>query len=243
MSQSLRLADELVAASVNHPSVILLGFFNEGESGDSRPSTAAAYATMATRLRERSRHTRLVSWGSNAGLHDRQLANADVCAFHDYPAWYPTSSPADLDEVKQIPLMWETYGQWVEEHYPNKPFLITETGAGGIFGVHGPSDRKWTEEYQSLLVQMHLLAAMRSRRIAGIALWQFADMLIDQNVSDESHRPRGLNNKGIVGLRRQPKVAFQAVRLLRQNAGKPNQFFGLILPDADAERVGRKLHG
>ena len=32
----------------------------------------------------------------------------------------------------------------------------------------------------------------------GIALWQFADIPIDRSVSDEQHRPRGLNNKGVL---------------------------------------------
>lgn len=57
-----------------------------------------------------------------------------------------------------------------------------------------------SEEYQSLLLQMHFLSFMDNPDIAGLALWQFADMPIDTNISDNSHRPGGLNNKGVVGL-------------------------------------------
>ena len=37
----------------------------------------------------------------------RYLHYADVCSFHHYPAWYPTSAPGNMEEVKQIPLIWE----------------------------------------------------------------------------------------------------------------------------------------
>lgn len=235
MSQSLRMAEEMASASANHPSVVFFGFFNEGRSEDAAPTTGAAYAAMASHLRQRSRGTRLVSWGSNAGIHDLHLVHADVCAFHLYLAWYPTAQPADMQELQEIPLLWTALGEWVEATYPEKPLLITETGAGGLFGHHGPSDVKWTEEYQSLLMQLHYLALARHPRIAGLALWQFADIPIDRQTSSEEHRPRGLNNKGVVGLDRQPKVAYQALRLLRQQ--KLGGYFGLILPPEDAPRL------
>jgi len=241
MVQMLRMADEMATASANHPSVIIFGFFNEGDSGDRGRATSAAYSAMSSRIRERSKGTRLVGWGSNAGANDQQLAFADVCAFHGYTAWYPTTRQADMEEVQQIPYVWEAYSRWVEENYPDKPFLITEAGAGGLFGRLGPSDVKWTEEYQSLLFQMHLLAAMRNPRVAGLSLWMFADAPIDRNVSSDEHRPRGLNNKGVVGLNRQPKVAFQAVRLLLTQRDEPAPYVGLILPPADAERLAGQL--
>ena len=40
--------------------------------------------------------------------------------------------------------------------------------------------------------------SLRSVCSAGISLWQFADIPIDRTVSDEQHRPRGLNNKGVL---------------------------------------------
>ncbi|CAE7606314.1 uidA [Symbiodinium natans] len=235
MMQSLKLADEMAAASVNHPSVIFFGFFNEGRSDDPSPATEAAYRGMASRLRERSRGTRLISWGSSTTIGDRYLRFADVCSFHHYPAWYPTTAPGDLEEVKGIPLIWEAYANFVEENFPSKPLLITEAGAGGLFGHHGPTEEKWTEEFQSLLMQMHYVSVFTNPKIAGLALWQFADIPIDRLVSDDEQRPRGLNNKGVVSLSRLPKLSFQALRLLRNS--KPGQYFGLILPPQDADRL------
>ncbi|CAJ1360220.1 unnamed protein product [Effrenium voratum] len=235
MMQSLKLADEMVAASVNHPSVIFFGFFNEGRSDDPSPATEAAYRSMSQRLRERSKSSRLISWGSNAAANDRYLHYADVCSFHAYPAWYPSDAPGNLEEVKGIPLIWEAYGRYVAELFPEKPLLITEAGAGGLYGHHGPSEEKWSEEYQSLLMQMHYLSIFTNPSIAGLALWQFADVPIDRQTSSEEHRPRGLNNKGVLSLSRQPKLAFQALRLLRNR--KEGEYFGLILPPEDSERL------
>eukprot|EP00434_Breviolum_minutum_P021158 symbB.v1.2.018669.t1/scaffold1455.1/size117749/5 len=189
---------------------------------------------MSSRLRERSKG-RLISWGSSATVTDRYLYYADVCAFHHYPAWYPTHVPGNMDEVKQIHLIWEAYGRFVEEAFPEKPLIITEAGAGGLYALHGPSEEKWTEEYQSLLMQMHYLSIFTNPKIAGLALWQFADIPIDRAVSNDEHRPRGLNNKGVLSLSRLPKVAFQALRLLRKR--KSGEYFGLILPPEDSERL------
>ena len=45
-------------------------------------------------------------------------------------------------------------------------------------------------------MQMHYLSIFTNSKIAGLALWQFADIPIDRAVSNDEHRPRGLNNKG-----------------------------------------------
>ena len=47
-----------------------------------------------------------------------------------------------------------------------------------------------------LLMQMHYVSVFTNPKISGLALWQFADIPIDRLVSDDEHRPRGLNNKG-----------------------------------------------
>ena len=62
-------------------------------------------------------------------LLERYLYYADVCAFHHYPAWYPTNVPGNMDEVKQIPLIWEAGGFWMWNH----------SGAFVVFGL----DSEW----------------------------------------------------------------------------------------------------
>ncbi|CAJ1417461.1 unnamed protein product [Effrenium voratum] len=211
MAQSMRMATELALASGNHPSVILLGFFNEGESFDQSEATTVAYHAMAQHLRRHTGNTRLIGYGSNHAGQDQQLNAVDVYAFHLYLAWYPTTQPADAEDVEGIPGIWDQVRQWSLQA-GEKPMLITEAGAGGLFGHH--TDGKWSEEYQARVLRSHLEAAIHNPQIAGIALWQFADIPIDRSVSDEQHRPRGLNNKGVLSMHRKPKLAASVVSQL-----------------------------
>ncbi|CAE6922054.1 GUSB [Symbiodinium natans] len=219
MAQSFRMAEEMARASANHPSVIFYGFFNEGESFDDGDASCRAYESMAAQLRRHSGRSRLISYGSNHAGEDRQLGTVDVYAFHLYLAWYPTTHPVVKEEVEEIPGIWEQVRLWSLQA-GEKPMLITEAGAGGVFGFRGSVSQKWTEEYQALLLSTHLAAATANPGIAGISLWQFADIPIDRSVSDEQHRPRGLNNKGVFSLHRIPKLSAAAVaELLRRVEG------------------------
>ncbi|CAK9026932.1 Beta-glucuronidase [Durusdinium trenchii] len=83
---------------------------------------------MSLRLRERS-NTRLISARGSSAVNDRYLRYADVCAFHHYPAWHPANEPGNMDEVKQVPLIWEAFARAVAETFPEKPLLIIEAPA------------------------------------------------------------------------------------------------------------------
>merc|ERR1719231_260954 len=70
--------------------------------------------------------------------------HADVVSFNWYPGWY--NGPAS-----EIRANWRAQAAWVAEHYPSKPFIISETGAGGIVGNHSDNatdPARWSEEYQ-----------------------------------------------------------------------------------------------
>ena len=69
---------------------------------------------------------------------------------------------------------------------------------------------RWSEEYQALLDGIDAGTAMNSSDIAGLALWQFTDIKVDQANSSDS-RPGGINNKGVFDRWRQPKLAVAAV--------------------------------
>ena len=84
---------------------------------------------------------------SSVRFTDLNLHLADVIAFNSYEGWYPTGEPLAVDELQQIPELWDFTAQWAAANFPGKPVICSETGAGGIFGLHGPSDgQKWTEE-------------------------------------------------------------------------------------------------
>ena len=91
-----------------------------------------------------------------------------------------------------------------------KPFLITEVGAGAIYGFRSPAKPKWSEERQAVILKEQLRAILNREGITGVFLWQFCDI----RVSEEwfRSRPRSCNNKGITDEYRRPKLAYETVR-------------------------------
>ena len=128
-----------------------------------------------------------------------------MVSFNNYPGWYGGGP----DDVKKV---WSDNAAWVAANWPGKPFIISETGAGGIVGNHSSSadPARWSEEYQQLVDGLDAGEAMANANISGLALWQFADIKVDASNSSTG-RPGGINNKGIFSRWRQPKLAMQVV--------------------------------
>ena len=64
--------------------------------------------------------------------------------------------------------------------------------------------------YQATVDGDNAEVAMTDDNIAGLALWQFCDIKVDQS-NTSSGRPGGINNKGVVSQWRVPKPAAAAV--------------------------------
>ncbi|MCI9652155.1 MAG: hypothetical protein HFH98_09875, partial [Lachnospiraceae bacterium] len=120
-----------------------------------------------------------------------------------YPLWYHDTPPGEyLDDL---------YG-WVQEETEGagKPFLITEIGAGAIYGYRTPDMVKWSEEYQEKALEEQLTAVLSREDISGVYIWQFCDCRVCD--SWFSGRPRTMNNKGIWDEYRRPKLSFRTVK-------------------------------
>jgi beta-glucuronidase len=206
LANQVGTANAMLDRDTNHPSIILWGFFNEGQTDLN--TSCPAYQTMASTFKGRD-PSRLVTWADNRGPSSLCLEYADVVSFNYYPGWY--NGPAE-----GIFSTWADRGAWVAEHYPDKPFIISETGAGGILGDHNRSatnssePARWSLEYQVVVDRDDAMVAMVSENITGISLWQFCDIKVDQS-NTSTGRPGGINNKGVVSQHRDPKPAAAAV--------------------------------
>jgi beta-glucuronidase len=92
-----------------------------------------------------------------------------------------------------------------------KPIIMSEFGAGAIYGYRTPSRCKWSEERQLDILKNTLTIYLNRPEICGVYIWQFADC----RVTDEEwgiKRPRTMNNKGIVDEYRRPKLAYSIVK-------------------------------
>lgn len=200
LSAELATANAMLDRDANHPSIILWGFFNEGESNFN--VSVASYAAMANAFRSRD-SSRLVTWADNKGVFSKCYEYADVISNNYYPGWY-NGPPEGITKI------WSDRAAWVAENYPNKPFIISETGAGGIVGDHSANSSRWSLELQSRIDGLDASVAMTNENITGLALWQFSDIKVDQSNSS-TLRPGGINNKGVVSQFRDPKPAAQVV--------------------------------
>ncbi|EGD74550.1 hypothetical protein PTSG_05914 [Salpingoeca rosetta] len=113
MRYQLQAVNEMISASINHPSVIFHAFYNEGPSDN--PAACPGYNASASAIRARvgSPPSRLVTWASDTRTNDVCLHIADVVSFNDYPAWY--NHPGDIKYPK---IFWQTQVDWVKKHFP-----------------------------------------------------------------------------------------------------------------------------
>eukprot|EP00045_Choanoeca_perplexa_P016700 m.229236 g.229236 ORF g.229236 m.229236 type:complete len:619 (-) comp17334_c0_seq13:95-1951(-) len=237
MKYQVEAVNEMITASINHPCVIFHGFYNEGPSSDLK--ACPGYNTSAATIRSRvgSPPTRLVTWASDKKVKDVCLGITDVISFNSYPAWY--DHPGNLNETS---IFWASQVEWVQQHYPSKPFTISETGAGGVYEWTNSTDPRWSQNYQAEVVGRDIKFALGSDRVTGITIWQFND--IKANDGDTAKcpscdykphpaslsqpwdcafidvtcgRPGGENHKGAVDFWRRTKLAFRVAAELYGN--------------------------
>ena len=221
----------------NHAGIIAWGWFNEGPSDE--PGACPAYAENAARVRERD-PARFGTWADHKVDKSACLQHADLISFNNYPGWYGTGPPGDLDLPEQF---WKEQARKVATGTTasgagtrGKPFTISETGGAGIYEWHhNDTAIQWTLAYQNDLIWRDVSVALTDSSISGIALWHFYDFKVQDSHQGKpclyvpntfppdcsyievkvsgSHgiRPGGYNHKGVLDFWRRPKPAFHTV--------------------------------
>lgn len=196
--------DEMVAMSINHPSIILWGVQNESRTDDA--AVRPAFERMFNRLRELD-PTRPVTYAI-AGLYKDQVFDlADVVSVNDYPGWYHHT-------IEEIPQCLDEISEYIDaEGRTVRPLIISEMGAGAIYGWRDRHETRWSEQYQSRLLETVIRHLFLDRdRACGFSIWQYGDMRTSEQVTRALGRPRDFNNKGVVDEYRRPKQAYWTVR-------------------------------
>lgn len=205
----------MIRTSINHPSVIIWGFLNECESHT--PESEAPIARLAGVIREED-SSRLVTFASNHPFEERNYEQVDVIAINQYPGWYAADRMAErpLGEIEE--LIDRLLAHFDKVGQGNKPFIISEMGAGAIYGWRDPLEAHWSEEYQAAYLDILTRRVVGDKRINGVAIWQFCDGRTYAN-SCALGRPRAFNNKGSFDEYRRAKMAVGAVRRNFTGAG------------------------
>jgi len=202
--------DEMVAMSVNRPSVILWGVLNEFESHD--PKAKPACEKFLNRLRELD-PTRPVTYATFRLLEDVCYDLADVISLNRYPGWYEREIEDIPEELAKVPAHLDSIGQG------HKPIIISEIGGGAIFGCRDWYNTRWSEDYQARLLETVIRSLFGAEsnlegRVCGLSIWQFCDVRSTHAAGPAMFRPRAYNNKGVVDEFRRPKLAYDVVKRL-----------------------------
>lgn len=194
----------LIEKSINHPSIIIWGFLNEGYSN--APESEQLYRDLAGILRS-ANDGRLVSYATMFPDDDHSLALADIISVNRYPGWYAanTDEPRPLGEIEAE--MNRLLNVLDKRGFGDRPLLISEIGAGAIPGWHDVFRVHWSEEYQADYLQETCRVILNHPEILGLAVWHFSDCRTYAS-SRALGRPRSLNNKGVLDEYRRPKLAY-----------------------------------
>ncbi len=200
----------MVQNSVNHPAVIMWGFLNEGPSND--VGAAPLYRELISILRAED-SSRLVTYASFHDADDLHFELVDVVSVNAYPGWYAADkvNARPLGEV--IPFFDAVSARLDARGVNDKPFIISEFGAGAIYGWRDRFKAHWSEEYQAEMLEIICRYALEHKRVNGLAIWHFADCRTYTNANALS-RPRTINDKGTLDEYRRPKLAYETVKRL-----------------------------
>jgi beta-glucuronidase len=188
--------------------VILWGVLNESASSES--DAHATFKKLLGHLRTCD-PSRPVTFASNRHGSDRCLDLVDVVCVNAYPGWYFGSIDTLPAELDGIIARYRTAA-------PGKPIVLSEIGAGALYGNHDHHEQRWSEEFQANLLEQ-LLRHLPSCDLVGFCLWQFCDTRTSERTETALTRPRGFNNKGLFDEYRRPKLG--ALALQRLLPGSP----------------------
>jgi beta-glucuronidase len=214
--------NEMLDNAMNHASIAFWAFFNEGPSH--KKKACPGYKASSDAIKRRDT-TRFITYASNEYPAPDQCHDAaTVIAYNGYPGWYADDTPA---------AWWNRTATAVSA--TKKPFLISETGAAGIYEWRqNETAVKWTLEYQTQIITQDVDLAISDPRISGICLWHFFDFKVDDKWENNTHcdylpgvnpptcgyiqvdkdargRPGGANHKGVVDFYRRPKPVFPII--------------------------------
>jgi len=144
-----------------------------------------------------------------------------------YPGWYADSDGPERPLGDIVPRIRELLAHLAASpETAGKPVLISEIGAGALYGWHDAHRTHWSEEYQSDLLEIVCREVVGNKDLLGVALWQFCDGRTYANPRALT-RPRAFNNKGLFDEYRRPKLAAETVKRIFRKAeaqGLANKF-------------------
>ena len=192
---------ELINRDINRASVIIWSVGNENADTDARLKFMSDLAKTAKQCDP----SRLVSAAclvnkAKLKIEDRLADALDVIGINEYYGWYEPN--------------YEDLVQLGQNSQPDKPVLITETGADALAGQHGSRSDLFTEEYMENVYQRQIAVIRTLDYVQGMSPW----ILYDFRASRRYNRfQQGYNRKGLIAAdKTTKKLAFYVLQRFYQ---------------------------
>jgi beta-glucuronidase len=190
---------DMIARDHNRANVIIWSIANETPHSKERDTFLGNLAQYARTLD----NTRLISMAMEVTgasnyvnrLNDNMNKFVDVVSFNQYIGWYR--------DVNDAPKM-----KW-EIPY-NKPVIVSEFGGGARYGLHGPKNQRWTEEFQENLYRENCAMLDKIEGLAGTTPWILKDFRSPRRVLPGVQDY--YNRKGLFSDHGEKKLAFYVLR-------------------------------
>jgi beta-glucuronidase len=187
---------ELILRDINRASVIVWGVGNENADTDARLAFMADLAGTAKRLDP----SRLVSAAclinrERFTIEDRLAEHLDVIGLNEYFGWYEPDF-SGLDRL-------------LANSAPDRPVIISETGADALPGHRGAGRVLFTEDWQAEFHRQQFRRIAATPYVAGLAAWLLYDFRTERR---QTGFQRGFNRKGLIDADKETrKLAFAAL--------------------------------
>jgi beta-glucuronidase len=191
----------MVERDAGHPCIWAWSVLNE--CATDTPEGRVVAERLISTVRELD-STRPVTFASDRGTRDICMDLVDFVCLNAYPGWYAETT-------------WPEFLNRMRAKIGNKPMIVSEFGAGAIYGWHALEEGVvWSEEHQRCIVADAVACFLERDDLVGFYIWQYFDTRTDGG-EWALRRPRNFNNKGLLDEYRRPKLVYYAVRdLLKQ---------------------------
>ena len=194
-----RQLTDMIRRDQNRANVIIWSIANETPHSKERDMFLSRLAKKARSLDG----TRLISMAMEVTsasnyknrLQDNMNEYVDVVSFNQYIGWYR--------DVNDAPKM-----EW-EIPY-DKPVIVSEFGGGAKYGLHGPKNQRWTEEFQENLYKENLAMLDKIDGLAGTTPWILKDFRSPRRVLEGIQDY--YNRKGLFSDNGEKKLAFYVLK-------------------------------
>jgi len=130
-------------------------------------------------------------------VNDPIGAYIDILGINRYDGWYGPLNPEEVDKVH-----WKTIY--------DKPIMLSEFGAGALYGYRADPLTRWSEDYQALMYQQYVEMTKRIPNFAGMSPWLLKDFRSPRRFHGRFQNY--WNRKGLIDPTGKRKVAFSVLQ-------------------------------